>query len=99
MAKKTNINKCSYINEEKDLFLYCECNSEILVLSPNIEDKEIYCSIYRYRYLKPGLKHRLHHCWHILKTGSPYEDEIILSKKDAKQLKDYLEKCLKKMDV
>lgn len=98
MAKKTNINKCSYIDEEK-LFLCCECNSEILVLSPEFEDKEIYCSIYKYRYLKPGLKHRLHHCWHILKTGSPYEDEIILSKNDAKKLKDYLEKSLKKMDV
>lgn len=84
------------IKNKEDLFLYCDCNNEILVLSPDVDFNEISCSIFRHRYLKPGLKHRLHHCWHILKTGSPYEDEIILSKDNAKKLKDYLEKYLKK---
>ena len=81
--------------ENNELYIKCDCGSEIINLAKDPDLNEFYLSIYRYKYLKPGLKHRLHHCWHILKTGSPYEDEIIINEKTAKEIIKFLNKNIK----
>jgi hypothetical protein len=39
--------------------------------------------------------YRLRCIWHILKTGRPYGDEVILEKKDLLELKEYVDEQLK----
>lgn len=70
----------------------CECTNETLmaVYDGNGVDIAIY-------YLSPinyTLGQKLRHCWHILRTGHPYNDQICLSKRDAKKLAKWLNKAL-----
>jgi hypothetical protein len=79
---------------ENEAFFLCECSTEALLLTRFVGDmdKEIYLSIYSYGQYrkKPGLLQRLKYCWHHLKTGKKYEDQIILSFDKAKEIADWL---------
>ena len=66
----------------------CSCTSESIVLEKFNGEDEIYLSIFgrglnlkRYNILD-----RFRHVWQIIKTGFPYTDEIVLTKRDAKTL-------------
>jgi hypothetical protein len=72
----------------------CDCGTEMLVIEPEIdaidENRKLFflnLSIWLYGYnSKPSWYERLRHCWHILKTGQNYADEIILSYAQAEKL-------------
>ena len=66
----------------------CSCSSESIVLEKFKDEDYLYLSLFgrglnikRYNWLD-----RLRHIIHILKTGFPYTDEIVLKTEDAKKL-------------
>ncbi len=86
----------------KDYRYKCDCGNEMLVLEPEIEvvveNKQLFflnISIWLCGYnSSPSLWQKLRHCWHILKTGQNYSDQIILSFASAKQLSEDLTNIL-----
>jgi hypothetical protein len=73
-------------------FILCECNSEALLLTRFYPDKEIYLSIYTIGQFqkKPNIWERMKYCYHHLKTGKKYEDQIILNFEKAQQISEWL---------
>lgn len=72
-------------------FTVCACFSEGLRVSYFPEDKEFYVSIWEHKGSgKACWSHRLKHIWRILRTGQPWEDEIIISEQDAGELGQFL---------
>lgn len=63
----------------------CACGNEALSISSF--DGLIEISIWEKRpeRMPFNFKNRLRWCWHILKTGCPWNDSIILDKKEAKR--------------
>jgi hypothetical protein len=80
----------------------CQCHAEILNVERCVDiisykdkawDASIYFSIWHLgtENHRPILREKLRHCWHILKTGKNYADNIILSVEDVRELgKDLL---------
>lgn len=60
----------------------------MIVLEKFSNEDEVYMSLFgRGLNLKRyNLKDRIRHIWHILKTGFPYTDELVLSKERVKEL-------------
>lgn len=58
----------------------CDCGMERIVLwhEPGEIDAEL--SIWKYAYDKISFRHRLRYAWHVLRTGTPYKDQICLNK-------------------
>lgn len=78
-----------------DLYLSCDCGAETMCVQTDYE--EIFLAIYRFKYSQANLWYRLRHCWHILTTGKPYEDEFVLDKKSAIKLAKWLLNVTSKM--
>lgn len=83
--------------EENDIvekFFLCNCNAEALLLTRFVDGdcKEIYLSIYTVGQFnkKPNFWERLKYCWHHLKTGKIYEDQIVLDFEKAQQIGEWL---------
>ena len=77
-------------------YVECDCGNEILQITEDIEkghnDQEFkmyYLSIYE-RGLnwnnEYGFWQRLKYCWHILKTGKPYADSMVLKRDKLDEL-------------
>ena len=81
----------------RDVFL-CECGSEGLVIEPDEEDKQIYVSLYdrMYQTASKSIFERLRWCWHVLRTGEPWTDSIILDYETANRLADSLYRIVHK---
>ena len=73
--------------------ILCECQSEALLCQKLEGDSEfLYFSIYtsgQYN-KKPNLVERIKYCfWHLF-TGKKYEDQVILSENQAKDLANWI---------
>ncbi len=75
-----------------ELFIPCSCHSEVLRVE--YDDGVFYISTYRSSG-RHGFLTRLQHIWKIIRTGIPWEDDVILYKEAALKLKDYLDLYLK----
>lgn len=79
--------------ENKTIFIPCDCRSEILMIKYDhelkIADLAIYESFYSNQY-KMSLWHRLVYCWRILVQKKLYVDQINLNHKHLKELKTFL---------
>lgn len=83
---------------DKEYHYKCDCGTEMLVMEPEIdrmnEGKSLFflnLSIWLLGYdNKPSLFQRLRHCYHILRTGKNYSDQIILDFEQADKLCDDL---------
>jgi hypothetical protein len=76
----------------KELFLPCECGSEILRVVYDEEDKEYYFSFYSIGHTKNNpLIYKLKMIWRIITKGSPYEDNIILNLNECEKLVNFLD--------
>ncbi len=97
--------------EELDLFLETGCAGEIIRLSEwideydNKDDKKGYfwtLCISFYNNMNCGtersFKHKLRHIWKIIKTGTPWKDEVILDIEHAKNLRDKLNEMIEKAE-
>ena len=81
--------------EEKEEFYVCVCGCTAISLSRWIydpDDTDINISMWA-RGLSnrnDSWRERLRHIWHIIRKGHPFEDNVILSKEDARRLSEKL---------
>lgn len=69
-------------------FIECECHAEALAVTPDREFGDLYLAIYAPRCEgKTPWLYRLRAAWRVLRHGTPYADQIILSKQGARELK------------
>lgn len=81
------------------IYVKCECYSEgieIQYYREDDNDKGFYVNYWKYgitgRYTEMSFIDKLKYAWKILIHGTLHGDQIILSMKDSKLLKQYLEK-------
>ena len=77
----------------KELFLKCQCScSSLQIQKDPLGDKEYWVSIWLrgYDHKIYSFKERLRWCWHILKTGLPLADDVILTYESIEELKKFL---------
>lgn len=81
----------------KQLFVHCSCYSEGLEVSQFDDEKEVQISIWALKRSTNTLpwRERFRWVWHILKSGDPHSDMIILSQEDAIKVKNFLEEVTK----
>ena len=81
------------LKENKTLFIPCSCKSEILVIEYdhewNIADLAIFENNTNYSN-KMSLWQRLRYCFQVLAYKKPYADQMVLDKKQLKDLKEFL---------
>lgn len=78
----------------------CECTCSVIKVwhdkDTDYVDDTVFVSIYK-NHRGWSIIHKLHLIWHIIKTGEPYSDEVVLSLDDARRLgKDLLKELGKK---
>lgn len=79
----------------EEIFLPCECHSEVMLFSYSKEDESFDISIYEHMNTRYSLWFKIKMCWRILRYGTPYGDQLIVTKDNMKKLLRYLErKCL-----
>ena len=84
------------MKKNNELHLTCSCHSHALHMQKDEECDYWYISFWQRGHQTGNpWKYRLICIWNILRTGTPYGDEVILEKKDMLELKEYLEEQLK----
>ena len=77
------------MEHEEHYAAFCDCSAESVLITRFKDDeyKEIYLSIWGYRYPHSvDWQDRLRHIWRIIRIGYPYEDDIVLNPDSAKAL-------------
>lgn len=81
------------LKENKTLFIPCSCKSEILVIEYdhewNIADLAIFENYTNYSN-KMSLWQRLRYCFQVLAYKKPYADQMVLDKRQLKDLQEFL---------
>ena len=81
------------LKENKTLFIPCSCKSEVLVIEYDhdidMADFAIYENLSNYKN-KLSLWQRIRYCYQILVHKKPYADQIMLDKKQLKDLQKFL---------
>lgn len=67
----------------------CTCGCSVLKITKFENDPEVYFTTYK-QSTKYSWKYKLQYIWNILKNGHPYDDEIVLTKSDAKEIIKFL---------
>jgi hypothetical protein len=78
------------MNEKYERYFTCDCSYEILKVQKDTEGDLVYFSIYK-QDSKRSLFQKLKFIWGIITTGEPYEDQIVLNTKNAKELAKFLD--------
>lgn len=74
-----------------EIFIKCQCNTDIVYGTKDEYDEFVYLSIFTLGYKqKPSIWERLKYCYYHLKTGKRFEDQIILNNESAKELGNWL---------
>lgn len=77
--------------KDNELHVTCSCHSHELHFEKDCEYDMWYISFWQRGYTDQSTwRYRLRCIWHILKTGRPYGDEVILEKKDILELRTYI---------
>jgi len=83
---------------EREKFIRCYCLGEGVLISEDLEENEIYLSIYElgmYRNSTTSLWKRLKYAWCHIRTGKIYKDCIILSHEKANEMADFIKDLTK----
>jgi hypothetical protein len=81
------------INNSRQKFFMCECSSHALSVTKFEDEDEFYFSIWHEAALERlSLLQRIRYIWKILKSGSPYGDQLILSSEKIESLINFLNK-------
>lgn len=86
------------MSQQIEEFIICSCSTEGLYLVKYKGEQELYLSIFN-RGLNPKkltLWNKLRYIWNIIKTGKPFNDEMILNTESIKKLQVVLKKALSK---
>lgn len=84
----------------KDKFYKCACGCKVILISQindYTEPTELELAFYSYgsEDEKTSLRDKLRTCWKVLTTGVGWEDQIILERKDIKNLIKTLDRAVK----
>lgn len=76
----------------KEKFFSCECYSEGLLLSKYDDEDSIIFAVLSLSYNKNHLNlwERIKYCYHVLKNGKIYKDQLILDNDKAKEIAEWL---------
>jgi hypothetical protein len=81
------------LKENKTVFIPCSCRSEILVIEYDhdidIADLAIFENYTNYSH-KMSLWQRLRYCYQVLIHKKPYADQMVLDRRQLKELKQFL---------
>lgn len=78
-------------DQTREKFFKCSCSAHAIQVLKFSGEEETYLSIWAaINHGKPGVWDRLAQCWKILRGGTPYGDEVVLSKKECLNLSSYL---------
>jgi hypothetical protein len=74
-------------------FFKCECYTHALEVEYDAEDNQYYVAVWELgrRDATLNWKERCRWMWHILKTGKPWADTVILSPEQMRQLADFVD--------
>lgn len=77
----------------KQIFLMCDCSSHTLQLVYDENEQQLEASIWQLGRVnsKMSWKERARWCFHILKTGSPWADGVILNIGEIYKAKNFLD--------
>lgn len=76
--------------QPEELFLKCSCGSEVLNLELDPHDGMYCLAIYEFASTKLSWFQRLRYCWKTLKTGKPFNDNMMLHHTHIEKLQEYL---------
>lgn len=86
-------NKFLYFEENMKYwrrFFECQCHGEGIAMSYEEDESNptAYLAFFKFGLGKTDLRLRdkLRYCWHLFRTGKPFEDEICLSQETASEL-------------
>jgi hypothetical protein len=88
-----NMGSVTNLRENKTIFIPCSCKSELLVIeydhTINMADVAIYENADSYSH-KMSLWQRLRYCYNVLLRRKPYADQMVLDKKQLRDLQNFL---------
>jgi hypothetical protein len=67
----------------------CECSNEVVRLEKDPDDGSIYLSVYEHN-PKTTWRYKIRQIIKIIKTGSPYSDQVVITKETGKKISDFL---------
>ena len=73
-----------------ELYIQCDCSAEVLKIEFDKEDKQYYISIYEYKTNKYPIKQKLKWIWRIIRYGTPYGDQVVISEEKARKIGRWL---------
>lgn len=84
-----NVNE---MKNDKSIFVKCQCYSEGMSIDYDAQDDQYYFAYWKQGMTNQALgwKEKIRHCWNIIKTGKPFNDEVIINQEDANKLSDFL---------
>jgi len=78
-----------------ELHITCSCHTHELHVEKDTEMDMWYVSFWQRGYAEEtSWSYRLKCIWHVLKHGRPHGDEVVLEKKDIKELQEYINEQL-----
>lgn len=76
-------------------FFECECKSHALSVYHDKEYDEFDFALWHITMTNNGIFQRLRLCWHLLKSGNPYGDLVVMNSPQVKELINYLSERVK----
>lgn len=78
----------------KDKYIECECGTHILKVSkddsPDKSNPFYYLMMYNYGTPKYSWRSKLRTIWKIIRTGSPYDDQIVLTQSQINKIAKFI---------
>jgi len=77
-------------------FINCSCETEGLYIVKHKDEEEVYLSIFT-RGINPkrfSFKDKFRYVWKALISNAPFDDELVLSKKQTKKIISVLKDCI-----
>ncbi len=75
--------------DKKEMYVSCQCLSEIVKIEQYNDEHEIYLSVFRYLSPSYSFWRKLVMCWDVLKGRGIRTADVIISREDFEQLKQF----------
>jgi hypothetical protein len=84
-------------DQNKTIFLLCDCKSEVLVIDYDsdyqLADFSIYENFASYSN-KMSLWQKIRYMYKVMVTGNPYADQMVFNREQLKEIKDFLNQII-----
>jgi len=82
----------------KELFIKCDCHTEILNIERDDDVGMYYFCIYEVDKNKMDWKQRFRYCWKVLTSGKAFNDQMVLSEQSMNELAEFNKQTNKLLD-